>query len=131
MSGKRYLLDTNAIIQVFKGHRGLIAQLNRAEFVATSVISELEFLSYPLLTDDDIAEYELFRNCIKVFDLQSDCRLMRSNILKARKSGLRLPDAIIAGTARANGLSVLTADDHFKKLDKEWNVEFYDADGKL
>ena len=31
----------------------------------------------------------------------------------------------IARTARANNLSVLTADDHFKKLKAPWKVRFY------
>ena len=36
-----------------------------------------------------------------------------------------MPDAIIAATARANDLTVLTADDHFKTLPSPWQVHFY------
>ena len=38
---------------------------------------------------------------------------------------MKLPDAIIVATARANGLTILTADDHFRKLKSPWNVRFF------
>ena len=34
-------------------------------------------------------------------------------------------DAIIAATARKNNLTLLTADDHFKKSKAPWKVRFY------
>lgn len=40
-------------------------------------------------------------------------------------SRLKLPDAIIAATARTNDLTVLAADDHFKLLPPPWQVRFY------
>ena len=38
MSGSRFLLDTNAIIQLFKGNGELSILLSAADFVAMSVI---------------------------------------------------------------------------------------------
>lgn len=49
MNGRRYFLDTNAIVQVLAGNRELLALLSDAEYVATSIICELEFLT-PILT---------------------------------------------------------------------------------
>ncbi len=34
-------------------------------------------------------------------------------------------NAIIAATARANSLTILTADDHFRKLKSPWHVKFF------
>ena len=45
MNGSRYLLDTNAIIQLLKGNDELIAMVSHAEFLAVSIIAELEYYS--------------------------------------------------------------------------------------
>ena len=126
MNGNRYLLDTNAIIQLFDGNGEIGTILNRADFVAMSVISEFEYLSYDGLSEEDIAEYNSFRTCTNVFNVPSDDLIFAQLVLKARKEyGMKLPDAIIAATARANDLTVLTADEHFKRLKSPWKVKFY------
>ena len=54
------------------------------------------------------------------------------NFSRARKEqGLKLPDAIIAGTAIAKGLTVLTADDHFKKPKAPWRARFFAVDAGI
>ena len=60
MNGRRYFLDTNAIVQILSGNRELLALLMDAEYVATSVICELEFLSFPLLLEEDAALFSQF-----------------------------------------------------------------------
>ncbi len=45
MNGNGYLLDTNAIVQLLKGNKELIAILGTADFIATSIIAEMEYLS--------------------------------------------------------------------------------------
>ncbi len=50
MNGKFYFLDTNAIIQLLKGNQNLIEMLQEAEFIACSVISKFEYLSFPNLS---------------------------------------------------------------------------------
>lgn len=63
---------------------------------------------------------------IRVFDVPSDDPVFTLMVAEARKNfKLKLPDAIIAATARANGLAVLTADDHFKPLADPWRVRFF------
>ena len=125
MSGNGYLLDTNAIIQFLKGNAELVSVLADAEFIATSIISEMEYLSFPRLAEADVQLYQVFRSR-KVYDVPSDDPMFTQLVLNARRrNGLKLPDAIIAATARANHLSVLTADDHFKKLKSPWKVRFY------
>ncbi len=128
MNGNRYLLDTNTVIQLFDGNREVETILNQADFVAMSVISEFEYLSYAGLSEDDLLEYNAFRNTIQIYNVPSDDPIFTQLVVSARKNhGMKLPDAIIASTARANNLTVLTADDHFKKLKSPWEVRFYAA----
>ena len=63
MNGKGFLLDTNAIIQLLKGNKGLLSIISGADFI----------------------------------------------------------------TARANDLTVLTADEHFKRLTLPWKVRLFAA----
>ena len=129
MNGKGYLLDTNAIVQLLKGNKELIAVLGAADFIATSIVAEMEYLSFSGLSDSDVALYQAFRGRIQVYDVPSADTAFTQLVVKARKEhGLKLPDAIIAGTAIAKGLTVLTADDHFKKPSAPWRARFFAVD---
>ena len=126
MNGERYLLDTNAVIQLFGGNRAVEQVLNMSDSVAMSVVTEFEFLSYPALTDADRRQYQAFRAYLHVYDVPSDDEIFTQMIVSARqRHGLKLPDAITAATARKNDLTLLTADDHFKKMKSPWKVRFY------
>ncbi len=132
MNGNGYLLDTNAIVQLLKGNKELIAVLGTADFIATSIVSEMEYLSFSGLTDADVALYQAFRGRIQVYDVPSADTAFTQLVVKARKEhGLKLPDAIIAGTAIAKGLIILTADDHFKKPKASWRTRFFAVDAGI
>ncbi len=53
MSGKRYVLDTNAIIALLQGSTMLVQLLQDADWVGISVISQIEFLAFSGLSEDD------------------------------------------------------------------------------
>ncbi|MEG4318161.1 MULTISPECIES: hypothetical protein [unclassified Microcoleus] len=53
MSGNRYVLDTNAIVALLQGNIQLRELLKDAEWLGVSVISQIEFLVFPGLTQDD------------------------------------------------------------------------------
>lgn len=126
MSGERYLLDTNAVIQLLKGNREVFTAVEDASSIALSVIVEMECLSFSGLNDHDKELFRAFRSRIGVFDVPSDDEIFTRMVVAARqKYALKLPDAIIAATARKNDLTLLTADDHFKKLKTPWKVRFY------
>jgi predicted nucleic acid-binding protein len=132
MNGNGYLLDTNAIVQLLKGNKELIAVLGTADFIATSIVAEMEYLSFSGLTDADVALYQAFRGRIQVYDVPSADTAFTQLVVKARKEhGLKLPDAIIAGTAIAKGLIILTADDHFKKPKASWRTRFFAVDAGI
>ena len=126
MNGNGYLLDTNAIVQLLKGNTELITVLGCADFIATSIVAEMEYLSFSGLSDADVALYQMFRSRIQVYDVPSSNNDITRIVVEARKTyGLKLPDAIIAGTAMANDLTIITADDHFKKTKSPWCVYFF------
>ncbi len=132
MSGRRFLLDTNAIIQLLKGNVELLSILAEAEFVATSIIAEMEFFSFTNLSEEDKTLYENFKSRIFVYDVPSDDMDFTRNVAEMRKAfGLKLPDAIIAATAGVNELSILTADEHFHRLAPQVDVQFYTVDAGL
>ena len=132
MNGNGYHLDTNAIVQLLKGNKELIAVLGAADFIATSIVAEMEYLSFSGLTDADVALYQAFRGRIQVYDVPSADTAFTQLVVKARKEhGLKLPDAIIAGTAIAKGLIILTADDHFKKPKASWRTRFFAVDAGI
>lgn len=116
MSGRHYLLDTNAVIQYLAGNEELAALVAEAEFLAISVISKLEFLSFPNLSAEDRAILEEFLRRVTVFDvLSGDVEQMSLTTIMRSQFGLKMPDAIIAATAAVAGCQVVTADEHFKK----------------
>jgi tRNA(fMet)-specific endonuclease VapC len=55
MNGKRYLLDTNAIVALLQGSPTLVELLQNAEWVGISVISQIEFLAFSGLSQRDPA----------------------------------------------------------------------------
>ncbi len=117
MSGKRYVLDTNAIVALLRGHKQLSSLLDHAEWVGVSVISELEFLSFPGLGQEDEALFVLFCESVDVIGLQPDDMLLISQIACLRKATrLKLPDAIIGATAIVNDALLLTADAKLLKV---------------
>ena len=52
MNGK-FFLDTNAIIQLLKGNQELLEILQNAEFIACSIISKLEYMSFQDISEND------------------------------------------------------------------------------
>ncbi len=112
MNGKRYLLDTNAIISLLKGeNKSLVRCVEQAEWVGISIISKLEFLAFPDLLDSDAALFEEFQERIDIIDLTDMDVNLILKIIDTRKSHkLKLPDAIIIATAITRGSILITAD---------------------
>ncbi len=121
----RYFLDTNTIIQFLKGNREIFKIINNSNFLACSVISELEYLSFNNLQDDDIALFKEFMTRIKVYDLLHEDNSLKNSILSIRKSKkVKLPDAIILATSSNNDCTLITSDKHllsFKEIYKTIN----------
>jgi predicted nucleic acid-binding protein len=112
MSGIKYLLDTNVVIGLLKGHVPAIAlaeqsalSLNQA---AVSQITRMELLGYPKLTDEEDRGIRIFLAACQVRLLDER---IETEAIRLRRSGVfKLPDAIVAATAITGGLRLLTLD---------------------
>lgn len=117
MNGRRYLLDTNAIVQLLAGNPEVAELVRSADFLATSVICEFEFLSFPRLEEADAALYAAFAARVRTFPVPAGDPEFTRRVVAFRNAAdkkLKMPDAIVAATATVNGCAVLTADDHFR-----------------
>ncbi|MEM7760989.1 MAG: type II toxin-antitoxin system VapC family toxin [Cyanobacteria bacterium P01_A01_bin.40] len=111
MSGNRYLLDTNAIIALLQGDSNLIQLLKNAKWIGISIISQLEFLAFSGLEEDDIKLFQQFLGEIEVCDLFSENEFLINHIISLRQRyRLKLPDAIITATANEKSATLVTRD---------------------
>jgi predicted nucleic acid-binding protein len=112
MSGSEYLLDTNIVIGLLKGHIPALTLIEQAgltlDKAAVSQITRMELLGYPKLTDDEEQGIRRFLAACHVCFL--DEHVEAEAIRLRRTGGFKLPDAIVAGTAIAGGLRLLTLD---------------------
>lgn len=111
MSGKRFFLDTNAIVALLKRDNALHSLIYQAKWVGISVISYLEFFSYPEITANDKNLFGQFLNFVDVINIVESERLFIDTIIKIRKSySFKLPDAIILASAIYNHSTLVTKD---------------------
>ncbi len=117
MSGNRYLLDTNAIIALLQGNELLLQRLRDAEWVGISVISQLEFLVFPDLTDADQGYFNEFLQRVDVIGLTTEQVPLITTIVDLRRQyRLKLPDAIIVGTAIQYDAILISADKRLQQV---------------
>ncbi len=69
---KRLILDTNAIVFLLKGNKFLIECVEYAEGVGISIISKLEFMAFPDLSEADTGLFEEFLTRVDVIDLKDN-----------------------------------------------------------
>jgi len=101
----RYVLDSNAVLYLLGGK--LTQPLPNGEYFV-SVITEMELLSFPLLNNsEELAIREFLRDTPSI-ELSSEIR--ETAILLRKQHRLKLPDAIVAATAKALGATLLTND---------------------
>ena len=117
MSGNRYVLDTNAIVALLHGNIQLIELLKNADWLGVSVISKIEFLVFPGLTQDDRQIFEQFLQRVEVLGLVAIDAVLIDKIVEIRQQHrLKLPDAVIAAMSIQNSASLVTADREFTKV---------------
>lgn len=115
---KRYLLDTNAVISLLSGNAHVNALIADAFWVGISIITELEFLSFPGMTEPDRKLFETFANRIEVVDLLHSNQALQARIARLRQStSIKLPDAIIMASAIHHDAILITAD---QKVLNQW-----------
>ena len=117
MSGERYLLDTNAIVFLMRGDQPLHQRLRQAEWVGISILSHIEFLAFPNITEQDRKTFQQFSDGVDVVGLDRTEGALIDRIVSLRAQyRLKLPDAIIAATAIERHAILITDDEQLRKL---------------
>lgn len=116
MGGNRLLVDTNIILYALKGDDAL-TELIHDQDLYISFITRIELLSFPKIEVDGIKLIERFLEQVPV--VESNPVINADAIVLRRKSGLEVPDAVIAASARFIGGRLLTADKDFKKVEED------------
>ena len=117
MPGKRFLLDTNALIALLKGNQSLMNLASSAEWVGISVISILEFSSFSGMTPPDLDLLREFEAAVTVVDLAHTNQALMQLIAQTRlRTKLKLPDAIILASAALHEATLVTNDAQLLKL---------------
>jgi predicted nucleic acid-binding protein len=122
MDGSRWLLDTNIVLYVLRGDQALVDMLHDQDLYI-SFITRIELLSYPKIDAVGIDLIERFLTQVPV--IESNPMINTDAIALRRKSGLEVPDAIIAASARFLNARLMTGDKDFKKVGDELDLLLY------
>lgn len=106
------VVDTNTAIYLL-GNK--LADPLTADDYSVSVITQIELLSYPSLTADEEARVSEFLETVAIIDLTAEVR--DAPIRLRRDHRMRVPDAIIAGTALVLDAELLTNDARLLRVD--------------
>ena len=113
MIGNSLLLDTNTVLYLLAGDETLAEFLNDKKLYI-SIISELELLGYNKLTTKDIKALKIFIEELQVENISEEIKNITIDI--RRRTKLKLPDCIIAATAIALEIPLLSADTGLKSI---------------
>jgi len=114
MSGNKFLLDTNAVLYILSGDDTL-SDFTFEKELYNSIITEMELLAYKNITLPDKKILENFLEELIIINIDNKVKLNAIEVKKA--SNMKLPDSIIAGTAIALKLPLITSDRQFKTID--------------
>lgn len=121
MNGEKILLDTNIALYLLGGDATLATILNQKE-VFLSIISEMELLAYPTITDVEIQSVKSFIADANILELTQPIKEIAISIKRQYK--LKLPDAIIAASAIQANLPLISADTIFRRIPQLHFLEY-------
>jgi predicted nucleic acid-binding protein len=105
-----YTLDTNTIIYYLDEDPTVVPLLEpifgQESALFVSVVTELELLSHPGLTEADIAEIQQLLTSVVIFPLES--RLAQLAGALRRQYHLKTPDSVVAATALLTHTTLVT-----------------------
>ena len=105
-----YTLDTNAIIYYLDEEPTVVPLLEpilgQDMVIFVSVVTELELLSYPGLTEEDMAGIQQILTSVVIFPLES--RLAQLAGALRRQYHLKTPDSVVAATALLTRTTLVT-----------------------
>ena len=114
----RCLLDTNVVIGLLRGQAASIdlvkgANCQLAE-MAVSQITRLELLGFAGISASEVHAIEAFLSSIQMLAINEQVESEVIALRHARK--IKLPDAIVAASALAHGLQLLTLDQSLNRI---------------
>jgi predicted nucleic acid-binding protein len=117
--GKRYLIDSNAVIDFLGGvlpEKG--KHLMMKIIPEISIVTFIEILSKKGMSEPEMIKYRAFANASIIYtEIKSD--IAEQTISIRKKYGLKTPDAIIAATALVNKLALISRNEQdFVKIHK-------------
>jgi predicted nucleic acid-binding protein len=105
-----YTLDTNAIIYYLDEEPTVVPLLEpilgQEMAIFVSVVTELELLSHPGLTEEDMAAIQQLLMSVVIFPLES--RLAQLAGALRRQYHLKTPDSVVAATALLTHTTLVT-----------------------
>ncbi len=121
MNGNRFLLDTNIILYILGGDR-IIAHYLFDKILYTSIICEIELLSFKSITSKEEAEIKSFLKELRIISIDQSVRDIA--IILRKQYNLKIPDSIIAATSVTLGIPLVTSDKGLKSV-SELQIHFY------
>jgi predicted nucleic acid-binding protein len=120
MSGSEALVaDTSIIIAFLKGDPQAGGSL-LGSLVRVSVITEMELLSYHKLRPEDLIRTSAWLRRLEIIGLSNEVKAIAIRLQRERL--FKLPDSIIAATAIALGMPLVTGDQRFRKVKDRLDV---------
>lgn len=121
MNGNNILVDTNIILYLLGGDKTIIPLLQDKKLFI-SFITELELLSFKELSEKEEKIIKNFLTECTIFDINPKIKELAISLRK--KYSFKIPDTIIIATAMYLDLSLISADEEFKKV-KEADLIMY------
>jgi predicted nucleic acid-binding protein len=112
-SGKRVVVDTSVLIDLAGGDRTAALALNGLD-VYISIIACIEFLAWPKLTEAGLPSAMALLDQYTTENIGRSVRDDAAWIKRVYK--LKVPDAVIAATAKHLNAPLITRDKGFKKI---------------
>lgn len=106
--GKKYLIDANVIIDYY-GKRLPLKGATFIESIVTpfiSVITEMELLGWYRISNEEKEKLQSFVNDVTIIQIERG--VVQKTIELRQSHKIKLPDAIIAATALANELYLIS-----------------------
>jgi len=112
MNGIDFFVDTNVLIYILEG-RNAVAGITHCS-LAISVISEIELLGKKGITPFEVNAIRSMLNDCEIIKLTNNIKDIAISL--KQKYSVKIPDAIIAATAKSFELPLITADVDLKKV---------------
>jgi len=113
MNGNKLFLDTNICIYLLNGDE-VLAELLQDQEIAISFITEIELYAYHGNNETSVHILDEFMRSVSVISMTDEIKKHTIAIRKQFK--LKIPDSIIAASAFATSITLITADKAFNKI---------------